>query len=291
MAKRGTKEHGRKIAAVAPWHGGNRETAERIGAALGTLVWCGVPFSGGVPELPFIDARTGVANDLHRHVINLCRVIKERPVELAERLRDVVFHPDELSAAQAVCVSRGVAVASLFAGGGPVAISMNGDLDWAAAYFVSAWMTRGGNAGTLREFMGGLAVRFAGGGGGSGVRFRSAIDSLPGWSRVFERWEFTAVDAFDFLDKVSDEAGYGIYADPPWPRLGKNYANPVDMAFHERLAKRLGKFEAARIVVRYGDDEFIRRLYPARQWDWDVTETRNAANNVVRDAVIVRRGR
>lgn len=76
----------RKVAAVAQWHGSCRASCERIGTALGDLVWCGVPFAGGMPELPYIRTRTGIANDLHRHLINLARVIRERPADLVDRL-------------------------------------------------------------------------------------------------------------------------------------------------------------------------------------------------------------
>ena len=279
----------RKVAAVAQWHGSCRASSERIGAALGDLVWCGVPFAGGMPELPYIRTRTGIANDRHRHLINLARVIRERPSELVERLDAIVFHPDELVAAQEFCLRREVSVEGLFASNvAKNILSPMGDMDWAVAYFVSAWMTRGGNAGTKNEFFSGLSMRFSGGGGGSAVRFRSAIDSILGWSKVLDRWEFSTLDVFEFLEKVEDVTTTGLYLDPPWPNLGKNYAFRVDDVFHERLVARLLKFKNARIVVRYGDDPRIRKLYKTAAWSWSTETTRNSGNNAVEEVLLVR---
>jgi len=279
----------RKVAAVAQWHGSCRASCERIGRALGDLVWCGVPFAGGMPELPYIRARTGIANDLHRHLINLARVIRNRPKDLVERLDAIVFHPDELAEAQTFCRRRETTVGSIFAADPPPNVLGDGDLDWAVSYFVSAWMTRGGNAGTKNEFSSGLSIRFSGGGGGSAVRFRSAIDSILGWSKVLDRWEFSTLDVFEFLDKVEDVPTSGLYLDPPWPNLGKNYAHGVETGFHERLAKRLRRFEDAKIVVRYGNHPEIVRAYPKSEWMWETETTRNQGNNDVDEVLLVRR--
>ena len=283
----------RKVAAVAQWHGSCRASCERIGTALGDLVWCGVPFAGGMPELPYIRTRTGIANDLHRHLINLARVIRERPADLVERLDSIVFHPDELVAAQMLCRSKEEPVfkGALFGTGDRIFATPapTADLDWAVAYFVATWMTRGGNAGTKNEFSSGLSMRFSGGGGGSAVRFRSAIDSILGWSKVLDRWEFSTLDVFEFLDKVEDVPTSGLYLDPPWPTLGKNYAHGVDSGFHERLAERLRRFEKARIVVRYGDHPTIAKAYPKAAWTWEGETTRNSGNNDVDEVLLVRR--
>jgi site-specific DNA-adenine methylase len=273
----------RKVAAIAQWHGSCRASCERIGRALGDLVWCGVPFAGGMPELPYIRTRTGVANDLHRHLINLARVIRTRPADLVERLDAIVFHPDELAAAQDFCLRREVA------GGEAPALPVDGDLDWAVAYFAATWMTRGGNAGTKNEFSSGLSMRFSGGGGGSAVRFRSAIDSILGWSKVLDRWEFSTLDVFEFLDKVDDVPSSGLYLDPPWPNLGKNYAHRVNDGFHDRLAARLLRFEKARIVVRYGNHPTIVKAYPKAAWTWESETTRNSGNKDVDEVLLVRR--
>lgn len=279
----------RKVAAVAQWHGSCRASCERIGAKLGDLVWCGVPFAGGMPELPYIRARTGIANDLHRHLINLAKVIRSRPSDLIERLDAMVFHGDELAEAQNYCRKREVVIEGNLYGYKVPPIPANGNLDWAVAYFVAAWMTRGGNAGTKKEFASGLSVRFSGGGGGSAVRFRSAIDSILGWSRVLDRWEFSTLDVFEFLDKVEDSPKVGLYLDPPWPTLGKNYAHGVDDGFHKRLHDRLADFRSVRIVIRYGVHPIIDGLYKNRSWTRDESTTRNSGNNDVAEVILSRR--
>ena len=279
----------RKVAAVAQWHGSCRASCERIGTALGDLVWCGVPFAGGMPELPYIRTRTGIANDLHRHLINLARVIRERPGELVERLEEKVFHADELVAAQRECRRREIQVGGIFETGDSTSLPTKGDLDWAVAYFVATWMTRGGNAGTKNEFSSGLSMRFSGGGGGSAVRFRSAIDSILGWSKVLDKWEFSTLDVFEFLDKVEDVPTSGLYLDPPWPNLGKNYAHKVYDGFHNKLAARLLYFEKAKIVVRYGNHPTIVAAYPEKDWTWEKATTRNQGNKDVDEVLLVRR--
>jgi len=285
----------RKVAAVAQWHGSCRASCERIGTALGDLVWCGVPFAGGMPELPYIRTRTGIANDLHRHLINLARVIRSRPADLVARLDEKVFHVDELAEAQALCRRRERIVGDLFGCAASMEdppdnlLGVDGDLDWAVAYFVSTWMTRGGNAGTKNEFSSGLSMRFSGGGGGSAVRFRSAIDSILGWSKVLDRWEFSTLDVFEFLDKVEDVPTSGLYLDPPWPNLGKNYAHRVDDGFHRKLAARLLRFEKAKIVVRYGNHPLIVAAYLPDAWAWEKATTRNSGNNDVDEVLLVRR--
>jgi len=284
------KNEDRKVSAIAQWHGSCRASSERIGSKLGDIVWCGVPFAGGMPELPYIRTRTGIANDLHRHLINLAKVIRTRPSDLIERLNAMVFHPDELAAAQAICKTKEHQHKGDLFGMGEIKITPTHtpDIDWAVAYFVAAWMTRGGNAGTKKEFASGLSVRFSGGGGGSAVRFRSAIDSILGWSRVLDRWEFSTLDVFEFLDKVEDSPKVGLYLDPPWPTLGKNYAHGVDDGFHKRLHDRLADFRSVRIVIRYGVHPIIDRLYKNKSWTRDESTTRNSGNNEVAEVILSR---
>ena len=96
------------INAVAQWFGSNRENAEAVGKALGKLAWCGVPFTGGASELQFIDTRSGVANDLHRHLVNLGRVIRDQVLcaQAADVLGRTLYHESELEAAQRRCIDR-----------------------------------------------------------------------------------------------------------------------------------------------------------------------------------------
>lgn len=281
-----------KTTAIAPWFGANRIAAKRVGEELGKLAWCGIPFCGGCPELPHIRTRGGICADLHRHIINLANVIRDEDtwVELVDRLDTTLFHPDELDAAQRRCVER-----EQEANGGGLFSSADflGPTDrvpWAADYFVACWMGRGGHAGKDTEFTQGLAVRWTASGGDSAVRFRSAIESLHAWHLALKKWQFERSDCFDFLDRVKDEAGHGLYVDAPWPDEGIEYKHKFDDDQQTKLAERLSRFKKTRVVVRYGDHSLIRFLYPESRWRWEFATTRNQKNNDVREALIVNGG-
>src|SRR5437868_4359672 len=79
--------------------------AEHVGKALAGCEWVGIPFAGGMAEVPHIKARGMLINDLHRDVINLARVIAddEGAEWLATKAAEPIFHPDELAEAQTQC--------------------------------------------------------------------------------------------------------------------------------------------------------------------------------------------
>src|SRR5687767_7607129 len=89
-----------KTTALAPWFGSARMIAPLIAKELRGCKWVGVPFAGGMSELAHIKASTIVVSDLHRHVINLARVVAERRELLQSQLVALTFHPDELRDAQ-----------------------------------------------------------------------------------------------------------------------------------------------------------------------------------------------
>lgn len=295
----------RTITALAPWYGANRERAELVGQLLGKLAWCGVPFMGGGAELPHIDTREGVAGDLHRHVINLARVIREPELkaQLAARLDKTLFHEEEYLEAQAACRERDADEdGGLFQSGG---ISADGpDIAWAFEYFVCCWMGPGAKAGKPGHFGSYFPVRMSASGGSSAKRFRSAVESLDGWCEALRPWSFVCRDAWDVLDRVggweakrakSAAAGerlepYGLYCDPPWPDAGRDYEHKVDDAvFHRRLEERLRALTTYRVVVRYGDHQLIRGLYTRPEWEFVEISTRSQANTEVAELLITRR--
>lgn len=276
------------IGALAPWFGNNRERAARVGQLLGRLAWCGVPFMGGAPELPHIDCRGGLANDLHRHVVNLARAVKHRGDELAQALDGLLFHPDTIADAQARCRARESAPSFALFGAPPAPMTEHGDVQWAADYFVACWMGRGGHAGKATEFTQGLSFRFTSSGGSSSKRFTSAVESIAAWAAALRRWEFSCLDAREFLDRVRDEPGHGVYADPPWPELGGEYAHTVPDSFHAELVRRFERWQHVRVVVRYGVHPLIERLYPRDRWDWRECVTVNQKGNEVREVLLVR---
>jgi DNA adenine methylase len=285
------------IGALAPWFGGNRIQAEMVGRELGRLAWCGVLFAGGMPEIRYITTQAGVAIDLHRHMINMARVVAD-PVLLCRMIRRIerlLFHPDVIAEAQRRCLDREQAGGGggLFCGDADQKPKVSKpDVDWAADYFTACWMGRGGYAGRDGELSQSLSVRWTASGGSSAKRWRSALESLPAWGRVFlERWQFVCMDAFEMLTNLSPQERAGLYLDPPWVELGARYRHTFTEAQHVRLAKelhRLGSGDGAyRIVLRYGDHPLIRGLYPAPRWRWIESATKNQQNKEVREVLIV----
>jgi site-specific DNA-adenine methylase len=264
------------IGAIAPWFGGNRTLAHHVGAALKGCSWVGVPFAGGMSELPHIDAISIAVNDRHCAVINLALIIAD-PIEgphLYRRLRRHAFHPQTLARAQHACESRHAyrnAHPCDFAGGNYVP-----SLDWAEAYFVAVWMGRSGTAGTDHEFEHNLSIRWNANGGDSTTRYRSAVKALVEWRRILARCSFSVLDCFDFLAKCQDQPGHGIYCDPPFLDVGQRYRHSFSLDDHARLAHALAKYTQARVVCRFYDHPLIRQLYPERgtgthvgvEWIW-----------------------
>lgn len=272
----------RKVTALVPWYGSNRTLAENVGAALAGCEWVAVPFAGGMCELGHITARTMVVSDAHRHVINLAKVLThwKDGAKLIRFLRRRLFHEDTLADCQRMCAaieSRGFIT--------------NGDLiEWAASYFVVAWMGRNGTAGTPGEFKAGLSVRWDAGGGDSAVRFRSAVEALRDWRAIFPRCTFLVRDVFDLLRDVQDEPGHGVYCDPPFPGPGDKYTHPFGKEKQARLADELASFKASRVVCRFYDHPLIRELYSESEWKWHRFEGRKQSNEVGPEVLLVRNG-
>ena len=267
----------KSITALVPWFGSNRMLAENVGKALAGCKWVGVPFAGGMSELWHIDAKVMLVNDLHRHVINLANVLRdnEQGPRLIRELRRVPFHADVLTFAQQQCQSK--------AGLDPD-LGKTWERLWnyqeAFNYFVCAWMGRNGIAGTDCEFKTGLSVRWNATGGDSAIRFRGAIEALRDWRKVFTRCTFLTLDVFDFLDKVKDEPGHGLYCDPPFPGPGDDYKHKFTEAHQRRLAELLRLYDVTRVVCRFYDHPLIRELYPESHWDWHHFEGRKQTNAV-----------
>lgn len=280
-----------KITALAPWYGGNRALAETVGDQLGKLGWVGVPFAGGMPELAQIRARAGVANDLHRHLINMARVVRSDALveQMFELVEPLLYHPDEYESAQRRCIEREkrreIPAGGLF--GEAALIRDDADVQWAADYFVCCWMGRGGSAGQEWEFQQKIATRWTASGGGSARRWRSAIDSLRAWNRVLQSWEFTCLDAFSFLDMVPDREDQGLYVDSPWPVGGEQYLHRFTDQDQRRLARKLMTFEKVRVVIRYGDHPLIRELYSDPKWTWIEQESCNQEGNMISEVLII----
>lgn len=271
-----------KIKALLPYFGSARMVAEKIGPALAGLDWIGIPFMGGLPELAYMTARTVVANDLHRGVVNLAAVVGDPVlgIELRSRLKLLPYHTDVLRSAQQRC--RVTSELPRLADAAP-------SLQFAIDYFVCAWMGRSGKAGTAKEFDGELPVRWNANGGDSCVRFRSALQSLREWNQILARVNFTCMDGFEFLAKCKDEVGHGIYVDAPWPDDGDEYRFAFDETKQRDLAMKLHYYEKTKVVIRYGEHPLIRELYPESEWIWTEISGRTSGNNRKAEVLIVGR--
>jgi DNA adenine methylase len=284
-----------KTTTLTPWFGSNRTNAHRPGELLRGCSWIGVPFGGGMSELRHLTARTIVVGDLHRHQINLAKVVSH-PVlgpKLYRSLRRMAFHPEVLAEAQGRCrakddlLQRASALPSLFGTKRSFVENDGPSLQWAEDYFVACWMTRSGLAGTDGELTGGLSVRWSASGGDSVVRYRSAVAGLVAWRKILSRATFQCIDCFEFLNAAKDAPGHGFYIDAPWPDAGDGYKHAFSEAHQRRLAKTLAEFESAKVVVRYGRHPLIEELYPRPQWTWLDITGRTQANNDLDEVLIL----
>lgn len=272
------------IGAVAPWFGCNRMLAPAVGQELKGCKWVGVPFAGGMPELAHIKASTIVVSDVHRHVINLARVMAHERLGpmLYRKLRRQAFHQKTLEEAQ-----------DFSAASEPSSLTDAGDFDlWAAYYyFISQWMGRSGKAGTNAEFKGNLPIRWSASGGDSNKRYRSAVSSILAFRRILARCNFNTLDVFEFLSNVKDERGHGLYIDPPFPGVGGDYKHKFTEEQHTWLASKLHGFLNVRIVCRFYDHPLIRRLYPeGDRWTWRRLRGRDQANNAEKAELLIING-
>jgi len=266
----------REITTLVPWFGSARMLAEKVGQALKGRKWVGVCFAGGMCETRHIEAQTLLINDLHRHVINLARHVAN-PTELHDlicRLERTPFHPDVLLEAQRHCQET-VETASV--------------REDAYQYFLASWLGRSARAGTDSEFTGGLSTRWTVSGGASGIRFRAAVRGLRSFGLTLRKAEFSTLDVFEFLDNIKDEETHAIYSDAPFPGAGDAYRNKFTPQMHQQLAAKLGSFKKTRVVVRYSDHELIRPLYPDKLWACEEHDTRNQANQLRGEVLLVNR--
>ncbi len=258
----------KEVSTLVPWFGSNRTNAAEPGKLFGKLDWCGVPFAGGMSELLYIQARGLLVNDLHRDVINLARVVANDNLRdwLIEKADSMPFHPDVLMKAQQQCN----VIPAPFTDAQP---------ERALAYFVACWMGMSARSGTDKEFGGNISSRFTASGGGSNVRYRSAIKALEEFGKVLREAEFSTLDFRDFLAKCHDRPGHGIYVDSPWPDDGASYLHKFTEQDQRDLANMLKSFEYTHVVVRFGDHPLIHELYDNNDWHWRFITGRTQSNN------------
>ncbi len=290
------------------WFGSAAEQAHRIGPLLKGCALVVVPFVASFSEVPYLDAAKIIVGDKHAHVINLARVMADDVLgeELQRRLAAQPFCQPVLDDARRFCrqveeqqglTKNDPALLMFDIFGTTVDVETDaGRLTWAMHYAITSWMGRGGNAGTNGEFSNTkIPIRYSPDGGGSAQRFQNWVSSIPAWRDVLRRCEIDQADAFDVIGNIAkhDTHRVGIYCDPPWVTAGRKYKHPFTDADHRRLAKLLGKFTHARVVIRYGDEPLVRELYPSTEiggpWTYITYPSRGQQNNDVQEILILNR--
>lgn len=250
-----------RIRALAPWYGSKRTLAARIVAELGPHQFYVEPFCGSMAVLlakPVSGMET--ANDLHQDLVNLARVLaSDRAVELYAQASRMLMH----EAVHAECKARVV--------GSPCepapSIREVGDEHLARAldYLVMSWQGRNGSAGTTPTNIT-IARRFTSNGGSGGLRWSSAVESIPEWHERLRRVAITSMDAFELIERLEDADGTVLYVDPPYLRKTDKYIHDLADGDHLRLAELLGRFKRTRVVLSYYDEPELREWYGG--WTW-----------------------
>jgi site-specific DNA-adenine methylase len=268
----------KKVSALIPYFGSGRTIAENVGNVLHGCTHVVIACAGSMCELKYITAPSIIVNDLHRHVINLANVVKDREQRklLIEDLDWTAVHPDQLKQSQRWCKLQEENPNTLSA------------FDWAYWYFCASWLCRNGDAGTKKEFDSSFSIRWKDGGGDSATRFRNATKALEDFGEIFRRCTFSTEDCFVLFDRCHDLPKHGLYIDAPWPKDGDNYKFAFTEAHQRKLAARLSQFEHSRVVVRYGDCELIRELYPESEWKWNLLQGKTQVNKSKAEVLLVR---
>ena len=253
-----------KLTAIAPWFGGKRTMAPLIVEQLGKHRSYYEPFCGSCAVLfAKSHASIEIVNDLHGDLVNLARTLA------SDDWRELYERVDRMLICQKWIDDLRERFSTDFDG------TVN-DVQRAAEYTALSWMTRNGVAGTARTNYQ-LCLRWTPNGGGPGIRWRSAVDSVPYWHDRLKGVVITRMDAFEIIPKIDDAAGTALYVDPPYLRStrgdggGSVYQYDFDDAGgglfgaaddHSRLAELLQRFTKARVVVSYYDHPRLTDLYP-----------------------------
>lgn len=189
-------------------------------------------------------------NDLHGDLINLARVVRddELGLKLYERLARTLCCEGFFRESK----KRWLDKEEAFVVDSP-------DIDRAYDYFVVSWLGMNGVSGTERvnyQF----ALRWCVGGGQGAKRWSSVIESMPAWHKRLRNVLIIQRDGLGVIGNIKDERHTVIYNDPPYFEKSDKYVHDFTAADHKELADSLGRFERARVIVSYYDDEFWRRI-------------------------------
>jgi len=202
------------------------------------------PFAGAANVLfakPKEISQVEVLNDVHGELTNLFRCMRDRPLELIERLRwrlvsqEDFYHERDL-------VGREV---------------NRCETERAAAFLWLVKCSFGSKMGRKASF--GYARGLS--------RFRSdlIVDTIK---RVHERLLHVYVFNEDFEKLIArfDRSDTFYYCDPPYWGAEKHYEHVIGKADHERLSTALQRIKG-KFLLSYNDAPEIRRLY-----EWAIVE-------------------
>jgi DNA adenine methylase len=262
-----------KIRAIAPWFGGKRSMSSVITKQLGEHTSYWEPFCGSCAVLFAKEpCQQETVLDLHSGLTNLARV-----------LADPVMAPDLYGRAARTLYANALYYDSLaWLDANPFPPEGAADPEAAYHFLVVSWQGRNGTSGSVRNNFA-PSVRFTPGGGASPIRWKSAVESIPGWHERLRNVAIMNRDAFEIIPRIADEPGVAIYVDPPYLKStrglggGSMYVHDFDEVGaplfgvpddHANLADMLRRFENARVVVSYYDHPQVRSLYVG----WTVVE-------------------
>jgi site-specific DNA-adenine methylase len=259
-----------KTKSALSFFGSDSEVAGRLASYLDHCRHVSIPFVGGASILPHLRAKSIVANDMNCEAINFYRVAagvygQHAQAKLIELCQATLSHPDEMERAARYLGddSRGVS------------------FERAWAYWAMCWIGRKGKGGT-RHLGGQPSVRRTAMGGNNATRLAAAAGDLMEWANHFQRCEWEQSDFRVMLPKVADIESCGVYCDPPWPGAGRDYLHTFTEPDHMVLRDYLNRFKQSTVVVRYGESDFIRKLYA----DWTVIDSASRTQtNVVKGEI------
>lgn len=221
-----------KIQSLIPWIGGKqalcRAIISRFPADYRQMKYVEVFGGGGSVILNKERSAKEVFNDFNSHLVNLYRMVRERPVELQAALRYVLNSREDFDAIRA-----------------RMAHGHNNDpVLWA------------------RDFFQLFKQSYGGGGTSFGGNPRSMWASLPLIDAVAERFQYVVVENLDFerLFRLHDDEGTIFYLDPPYVLTEDYYGKLFGSKDHMRLANVLLGAKAL-WLLSYNDCETIRALY------------------------------
>ncbi len=186
--------------------------------------------------------RSYVLNDADEELVTFFRVLRNRRMQLARKLRLTPYSRSEFYKAQRQC--------------GRVS-----DIERARRLFIR-----------LRQGMGARQVGTPGWGidrknaGSKPATWRNTIDRLEAFAEPLRR---AYLDCRDFERVIGQWDGPNVlfYADPPYVGCDKDYPVHFTAADQRRLADALSSCRGRAAVSNY-EAPLTRQLYPTRRWKW-----------------------